>query len=108
LVIYQGRSSRRAAQVMRSQLAVRLGLGIYSLVCAAIALRCAVLIFSLPDTVWSVRFILSASSPMVSPLRIIPAGSRVVLGEATLSDLTAAVVLLALPLPLLGLRGRVP
>jgi hypothetical protein len=93
---------------MRSQLAVRLGLGIYAILCAAIALRCAVLLLALPDTVWSVRVIISASSPIASPLRIIPAGARVVLGAATLSDLTAAVILLAVPLPFLGLRGRSP
>jgi hypothetical protein len=107
-VIYQRRSNRRAVQVARSQLAVRLGIAVYAILCAAIALRCAVLIFALPETVWSVRLILAASQPMVMPLTIIPAGGRMILGSAMLSDLTAAVVLLAIPLPLVGLRARTP
>ena len=107
-MIYQGRSTRRAAQVARSQLAVRLGIALYAVLCAALALRCAVLVFGLPDTVWSVRVILAASQPIVAPLSFIPAGSRMVLGSATLSDLTAAVVFLVLPLPLIGLRARPP
>jgi hypothetical protein len=107
-VIYQGRSNRRAAQVARSQLAVRLGIAIYAILFVAVALRCAVLLVGLPDTVWSVRLILAASQPIVTPLTIIPAGGRMVLGSATLSDLTAAVVLLVVPLPLVGLRARAP
>ena len=107
-MIYQGRSHRRAVQVARSQLAVRLGIAIYAVLCAAIALRCAVLIFGLPDTVWSVRLILALSQPIVAPLTYIPAGGRMMLGSATLSDLTAAVILLAVPMPLVGLRARTP
>ena len=103
---YQGRSGRRAAQVARSQIAVRLGIAVYAALCAAIALRCAVLILSFPDTVGTVRSILSASSPLVLPLSTAPAANRVVIGAATLSDLTAALVLLAVLLALLGRRVR--
>jgi hypothetical protein len=105
-VIYQGRSNRRAAQVARSQLAVRLGLAIYAALCAAVALRCAVLVFAFPQTVMSVAAILAVSSPIVFPLTLVPAANRTVLGTATLADLTAALVLLAIPLPLLGRRWR--
>ncbi len=107
-MIYQGRTNRRAAQIARSQLAVRLGIALYAILCAAIALRCAVLAFDLPDAVWSVHLILVASQPVVAPLTFIPAGSRTVLGSATLSDLTAAIVVMAMPLPLVGLRSRNP
>ena len=61
-MIYQRRTSRHAAQVARSQLAVRLGLAVYSALCAAILLRCAVLVFQFPETVWTARSILTASS----------------------------------------------
>lgn len=103
-MIYQGRSSRQVAHVARSQLAVRLGLGIYAALCAAILLRCIVLISGFPDTVWTVNAIVSASSPIVAPLTVAPGAQRIVIGSATLSDLTAALVLLAAPLPFLGRR----
>ena len=105
-VIYQGPSRRGTAQVAPSQLAVRLGIAVYAVVCAALALRCVVLALAFPDTVWTVRAILSASSPLVLPLTIAPAANRIVVGAATLSDLTAALVLLAVPLALLGRRAR--
>jgi len=104
--MYPGRSGRQAAHVARSQLAVRLVLGIYAAVCAAVLLRCVVLISGFPDSVWTVNVILSASSPMVLPLTVVPAAQRIVIGSATLSDLTAALVLLAAPLPFLGRRRK--
>jgi len=104
-VIYQGRSGRSPARTTRSQLAVRLVVAVYAALCAAIALRCAVLVLDLPATVWSVGAILSASAPVVRPFTVVPAASRVVVGSVTLSDLTATLLLLALPLALLG-RGQ--
>jgi hypothetical protein len=104
---YQGRFGRKATQVARSQLAVRLGIAVYALLCASITLRCAVLVFAFPETVATVTSILSASSLLVAPLAYAPAADRSVIGSATLSDLTAALVLLAVPLALLGRRSRV-
>ncbi|MGH2615710.1 MAG: hypothetical protein ACRDJC_10760, partial [Thermomicrobiales bacterium] len=103
-MIYQGRASRQAAQVARSQLAVRLGLAIYAALCAAVLLRCAVLVFGFPDSVWTVETILTVSSPIVLPLTLAPASNRVVFGSATLADLTAVLLLTAAPLLLLGWR----
>jgi hypothetical protein len=60
----------------------------------------------LPSSVWSVDAILSASSPVVLPFTVVPAANRVVVGAVTLSDLTATLLLLALPLALLGRRQR--
>ena len=60
----------------------------------------------LPASVWSVGAILSASSPVVLPLALVPASGRVVVGAVTLSDLTATLLLLAVPLALLGRRRR--
>lgn len=103
---YQGRSGRKAAQVARSQLALRLSIAVYAVLCAAITLRCAVLVLAFPETVGTMRWILSASSLLVAPLSIAPAADRTVVGAATLSDLTAALVLLSVPLALLGRRAR--
>ncbi len=105
-MIYQGRSRRHGTNVARSQLAVRLGLAIYAAICAAVVLRCAVLVLAFPPTVWSVNAIVTASSPIVLPLSAIPAAQRTVAGSATLSDLTTALVLLAAPLPFLSRQRR--
>ena len=105
-MIYQGRSGRGAAHIARSQLAVRLGIAVYAALCCAVTLRCAVLALALPDSVWSVAAITSVSSPIILPLTIVPPASRVVVGAVTLSDLTATLLLLALPLALLGRRQR--
>lgn len=105
-MIYQRRVSRQAAQVARSQLAVRLGLAVYAALCAAILLRSAVLVMQFPDTVWTVKTILSASAPLVLPFRLAPAAHRMVLGNATLADMTTLVVLLTIPLLLVGRRRR--
>ena len=107
-MIYQRRTSRHAAQVARSQLAVRLGLGVYSAICAAILLRTAVLVFQFPDTVWTSRFILMVSAPIMLPFRLAPAAQRSVVGNATLADLTALLVLFAIPLLLIGRGKRSP
>ena len=105
-MIYQGRAGGRAAHIARSQLAVRLGIAVYAALCCAIALRCAVLTLALPSSVWSVGAILSLSWPIVVPLTSVPPARRVVVGLVTLSDLTAMLLLLALPLALVGRRKR--
>jgi len=105
-MIYQGRSSRGTTQIARSQLAVRLALAVYGALCAAAILRCTVLIFGFPESVWSVGTILSLSSPLNRPLAIVPPANRIVAGSATLADLTATLLLLAFPLALLGRRHR--
>jgi hypothetical protein len=40
------------------------------------------------------------------PLTVVPSASRIVVGAVTLSDLTATLLLLALPLALVGRRQR--
>lgn len=103
---YQARSSRRAAQVVRSQLALRLGLALYAAASTLIALRVVILALSFPDSVWTVKTLLSLSAPLVMPLTLVPVGQRTLIGSATLSDLTAALILCALPLPILSRRLR--
>ncbi len=101
------RSSRRPARVARSQLATRLGLALYAGLTTIVAMRCLVLFFSLPASVSSVSTILAVSSPIILPFRLLPVAERAVLGSATLADLTAVLILLALPLPFLGRRPQV-
>jgi len=101
---YQGRTGRGPTQIARSQLAGRLALAVYGALGAAAILRCPVLVLGFPESVWSVGPILSLSSALKKPLTIVPPASRVVAGSATLADLTATLLLLALPLALLGRR----
>ena len=103
VMIYQGRAGRRAAHIARSQLAVRLGIAVYAALCAAVALRCAVLTLGLPASVWSVGAILSA---FVADRLAVDCRARRRPGRGRrarpLSDLTATLILLALPLALVG------
>ncbi|MFN8663970.1 MAG: hypothetical protein U0075_18895 [Thermomicrobiales bacterium] len=98
------RSTRRSARVARSQLATRLGLAVYAGLATIVTMRCLVLVLSMPASVSSVSTILSISNPIILPFRVLPVAERAVLGSATLADLTAALILLALPLPFLGRR----
>lgn len=77
----------------------------YAGVSALVGLRCLLLILGFPDTVWTVKSILSISAPLVLPFAIVAPAPRPMIGAATLSDLTAAVLLVVLPLPFLGRRG---
>jgi hypothetical protein len=103
---FDGRSVRRSARVARSQFALRLGLALYAAVSAAVLLRCMVLILGFPDSVGSVATILVATDPIVLPLTLIPGAHRGIVGSLALSDLTAAVILVAAPLPFLGRQSR--
>lgn len=103
--MYPGRSTRRPVQVVRSQLALRLGLAIYAVLCVAAILRCAVLVLDFPSTVATVRTILLASAPIALPFSVLPGADRVILGSATMSDITATLIILAAPLLVVGSRS---
>jgi hypothetical protein len=103
--MYPSRSARRPVQVVRSQLALRLGLAIYAVLCLAAILRCAIRVFDFPSTVATVRTILVASAPIALPFTVLPGADRVIIGSATLSDITAALIILAAPLLVVGSRS---
>ena len=99
-------STRRAARVARSQVAVRLGLIVYSALSTVLLLRCMVLLLQFPSSVSSVATILAATDPIVFPLTVVPGAHRSILAGLTLADVTAAVVLIAAPLLLVGRQTR--
>jgi len=103
--MYPTRTTRRSVQVVRSQLALRIGLAIYAILCLATILRCAVLILDYPNTVATVRTILVASAPIALPFSVLPGAERVILGSATLADITAALLIVAAPLLVVGSRS---
>ena len=104
-MIFQSRASRRTTQVVRSQLAVRLGIAVYAVALSLIAIRVVILVVDFPQSVWTVKTLLALSMPIVRPLQIVPAAQRPLLGAATLSDLTACLLLVSLPLLFLGRRA---
>lgn len=104
-MIYQGRAGRRVANIARSQIALRLGLAVYAALCGALLLRSLVLMLGLPATVASVGAIIAVSEPIVLPLQVLPGAARVLVGAATLADITAATIILVAPLPFLGIRS---
>jgi hypothetical protein len=102
--IERARSGRRAAQVARSQLALKLAIALYALVMAISLLRIVVLILGFAPTVWSVHLIVAVSRPLALPLSVVPGANRVVLGAATLADLTTTIAVMAAPLLLMSRR----
>ncbi len=99
-------SSRRAARVARSRVAVRLGLIVYSALSALLLLRCMVLVLQFPNSVNSVAAIIATTDPIVFPLTVVPGAHRSILAGLSLADVTAAVVLIAAPLLLVGRQTR--
>jgi hypothetical protein len=103
---FEIRPRRQSARVARSQVAVRLGLAVYAGLCAAILLRVMVLALTFPSSVPSVSAILAVTDPIILPLTLLPGADRGIVGALSLADATAAISLMAAPLPFLGRRAR--
>jgi hypothetical protein len=104
VIPFQHRSNRRAVQVARSQLGVRLGLALYAALSTAMGLRILLLVMGFPTTVWSVDALRAISDVIVMPFTLLPGADRPLFLNLTLADISAALILLALPFPLLGRR----
>lgn len=104
MIPFQQRTNRRAVQVARSQLGVRLGLALYAFLSTLMGLRLILLVLGLPTTVWSVQVLLAISDFVISPLTLLPGANRELFLNLTLADISSALILLALPIPLLGRR----
>lgn len=105
MIPFQQRSDRRAVRVARSQLGVRLGLIVYAALSTAMGLRLLLLALGFPTTVWSVQALLAVSDVIVMPLTLLPGAEREIVLNLTLADISASLILLALPFPLLGRKG---
>lgn len=108
MISFQQRSNRRAGQVARSQLGVRLGLALYAALSTAMGLRVLLLVMGLPTTVWSVEALIVISDFIVLPFTLLPGAERPLVLNLTLADISASLILLALPFPLLGRRRGTP
>jgi hypothetical protein len=105
VIPFQQRSNRRAIQVARSQLGVRMGLALYAALSTVIGLRMLLLIMGFPTTVWSVETLLAASDLIVLPFTLLPGAERPLVLNLTLADISVSLILLALPFPLLSRRN---
>ncbi len=105
MIPFQQRSNRRAVQVARSQLGVRLGLALYAALATAMGLRILLLVLGFPTTVWSVEALLLISDFIVLPFTLLPGAERPLVLNLTLAEISASLILLALPFPLLGRRS---
>lgn len=105
-MITSTRLRRRNAQVLRSQVALELALTLLAAVAGMMLLRALLLMASVDERTWSGTILATATTPVVMPLRLLPGGTRPLIGDASLADITAAVLLLAVPLFLLSRPPR--
>ena len=98
--------NRRNAQVIRSQFALELLLSVAALAGAFVVLGLVFKLVSISDRVWTGSLVYAVSDRLVWPLTLLPGSQRALWGQATLSDVTAAVLIVMVPL-LFVARGRV-
>lgn len=92
---------------VRSQLTTEMALTAAAVIVALSVARLVLHVVRVEPLAWSRRVVDLASLPFVWPLQRLPGGSRVLVGDATLADLTVvAVVILALIV--VGARGGRP
>lgn len=96
---------RRNAQVIRSQFPLELVLSAVALGGAFVILRLVLKVLGISDRVWSGSLVYALSDWVVWPLAQLPGSRRAVWGDATLSELTATVLVVTMPL-LFAVRGR--
>ncbi|HYO30358.1 MAG TPA: hypothetical protein VER37_07230 [Thermomicrobiales bacterium] len=83
--------------MLRSQLALELALSALAVVAGLALLRAVIHAIGIAEQTWTASFLDAATDPLVRPLQLIPGGSRSVVGQASLADLTTAVLLLVVP-----------
>lgn len=102
------RPPRRATDVARSHAAAELGLTAVAIVSALLVLRVLFAATGVSERVLAGSVIYGATAPLVLPLEKIPAGARPFLGGASLADVTAAVLVLTIPLFVISRRAGSP
>ncbi len=102
------RPTRRPTSVARSRAAADLGLTALAIVAALLVLRVLFAATGVSERVLAGAVVYGVSGPIVLPLEMIPAGSRPFIGGATLADVTAAVLVLTIPLFVISRRTGNP
>lgn len=100
------RSRPPSPHVPHSQLAVELALTFLAVVVALTLLRAFILVAGIGERTWTESLLFAATRPFVLPLELLPGGRRVILGAASLADLTTAALLLVLSVFVLSRPGK--
>ena len=100
------RLRRRGPQVQRSQLALELALNAYALFGALVLVRLILLLLGVDDRVWIGETIYGVTDPFFWPLTRLPGGTRRLVGDVTLPDVTMVALLALVPLGLMARAGK--
>lgn len=101
-----GPARTRRASPARSQFAMEMLLTALAIVAALLSLRLLFRLLSVPTRVWSGEVLYALTDPLVAPLAMIPGGGRPVVGQASLADITAVALVMAIPLFVLSRPKR--
>jgi uncharacterized protein YggT (Ycf19 family) len=74
----------------RSQVALEIGLIVYSMVAALVLCRLILLAIGIDDRLWIGEFVFQFSDPVVKVLQFLPGSERTIIGKVTLPDATLA------------------
>ena len=96
-----------ASRPARSQLTTEMALTAVAVIVALGVARLVLHVVRVEPLTWTRRVVDLASLPFVWPLQHLPGGSRVLVGDATLADLTVVAVAI-LALIVVGARGGRP
>lgn len=103
-----GRPRGRTGRGDRSHSATEMGILLAAILGALLTLRVLFAAVGVGDRVLAGAVVFGISAPLVMPLELAPAGRRPVLGDATLADVTAAALAVAVPFYIVGRPRRVP
>lgn len=97
MIRQQPASGRRRSAPVGSQTLFDAGLTILAIAAALLLLRVLYRLLAIPGRVWSGDTLYTLTNPLVLPLSLLPGGSRVMLGDATLADITTAALIVIVP-----------
>jgi uncharacterized protein YggT (Ycf19 family) len=98
------RPRRPRSTTANSQSTLELALTVLGILAALLLLRALFRLASVPDRVWSGQTLYALTDPFVLPLELIPGGSRIIAGDATLAEITVAALVFLIPAFLLSRR----
>lgn len=107
-MISSPRPRGRSGHGNRSQSATEIGILLAAVLGALLTLRVLFAAVGVGDRVLAGAVVFGSSAQLVMPLELAPAGRRPVLGDATLADVTAAALAVAVPFYIVGRPRRYP
>ncbi len=99
-------NGRGGRSEFRSRALFEIGLWAYAVISALIIARVLILAFNVQGNVWVVEFIDSLTRIFIWPLKRLPGGDALVVGELTLADFTLLAFVVIVPLLLIAFGNR--